>query len=158
MLRRGFGSLAAVAAAVALFFVMGGGDLFTSKPELPVLNAGISPKDMPKDKIAVVEKQQPEIADAGSAVKRFSSGKDVVVDKNTQAKATAQDVTTGPEAAKQIVKQIVNEQAVAENAGHKTDVNKEVKKETKEKKETKKSEFNSVPNQLPCRKKKLLRS
>lgn len=138
VLRRGFGSLAAVAAAVALFFVMGGGDLFTSKPELPVLNAGISPKDMPKDKIAVVEKQQPEIADAGSAVKRFSSGKDVVADKNTQAKVTAkvQDVTTGPEAAKQIVKQIVNEQAVAENAGQKTDVNKEVKKETKEKIET----------------------
>lgn len=138
VLRRGFGSLAAVAAAVALFFVMGGGDLFTSKPELPVLNAGISPKDMPKDKIAVVEKQQPEIADAGSAVKRFSSGKDVVADKNTQAKVTAkaQDVTTEPEAAKQIVKQIVNEQAVAENAGHKTDVNKEVKKETKEKIET----------------------
>ena len=138
MLRRGFGSLAAVAAAVALFFVMGGGDLFTSKPELPVLNASISPKDMPKEKIAVVEKQQPEIADAGSAVKRFSSGKDVVADKNTQAKVTAkaQDVTTGPEAAKQIVKQIVNEQAVAENAGQKTDVNKEVKKETKEKIET----------------------
>ena len=138
VLRRGFGSLAAVAAAVALFFVMGGGDLFTSKPELPVLNASVSPKDMPKDKIAVVEKQQPEIADAGSAVKRFSSGKDVVADKNTQAKVTAkvQDVTTGPEAAKQIVKQIVNEQAVAENAGQKTDVNKEVKKETKEKIET----------------------
>ncbi|MCE5321377.1 MAG: outer membrane beta-barrel protein [Bacteroidales bacterium] len=140
VLRRGFGSLAAVAAAVALFFVMGGGDLFTSKPELPVLNAGISQKDMPKEKIAVIEKQQPEIADAGSAVKRFSSGKDIVADKNTQVNVTvtakAGDVTAGPEAAKQTVKQIVKEPAVAENAGQKTDVNKEVKKDTKEKIET----------------------
>jgi hypothetical protein len=121
VLRRGFGSIAAVAAAVALFFVMGGGDLFTSNPELPVLNAGISPKDMPKEKIAVVEKQKPEIADAGSTVKRFSSVKDAVADKNTQANvavtAEVGEVTTGQEAAKEIV-------------------NKESKKDTKEKIET----------------------
>lgn len=124
VLRRGFGSLAAVAAAVALFFVMGGGELFTSKPELPGLNASISPKDMPKEKIA----------DAGSAAKRFSTGMDVVAHRKTQAKATvtvaAENVTTEPEVAKQIVK----EPSVAEKTVHKTDINKEkeIKKEIKE--------------------------
>jgi len=118
VLRRGFGSLAAVAAAVALFFVMGGGELFTSKPELPGLNASISPKDMPKEKIAVVEKQQPV--------------KEVLVAKKTNATvaAKAEDVTTEPEVAKQIVK----EPTVAEKTVHKTDINKEkeIKKEIKE--------------------------
>lgn len=119
VLRRGFGSLTAVAAAIALFFVMGGGELFTSKPELPGLNASISPKDMPKEKIAVVEKQQPV--------------KEVLVAKKTNATvaAKAEDVTTEPEVAKQIVK----EPAVAEKPVHKTDINKEkeIKKEIKEK-------------------------
>lgn len=119
VLRRGFGSLTAVAAAIALFFVMGGGELFTSKPELPGLNASISPKDMPKEKIAVVEKQQPV--------------KEVLVAKKTNATvaAKAEDVTTEPEVAKQIVK----EPAVAEKTVHKTDINKEkeIKKEIKEK-------------------------
>ena len=71
----------------------------------------------------------------GSAVKRFSSVKDAVADKNSQANVTvtakAGDVTTGPETAKQIVKQIVKEPAVAENAVQKTDVTKEVTKEVK---------------------------
>ena len=119
VLRRGFGSLTAVAAAIALFFVMGGGELFTSKPELPGLNASISPKDMPKEKIAVVEKQQPV--------------KEVLVAKKTNATvaAKAEDVTTEPEVAKQIVK----EPAVAEKTVHKADINKEkeIKKEIKEK-------------------------
>ncbi|NTV19482.1 MAG: PorT family protein, partial [Bacteroidales bacterium] len=117
VLRRGFGSLAAVAAAVALFFVMGGGDLFTSKPELPVLNASISPKDMPKEKIAVVE---------------------VVNDKKSQSRVTsmakAEDVAIEPDAVKHIIgEQVVNKPAIEENAGEKTDINKEVKKEIKEK-------------------------
>jgi len=134
VLRRGFGSLAAVAAAIALFFVMGGGELFTSKPELPGLNASISPKDMPKEKIAVVEKQQHEVADAGSAVKQIPSVKEVFVAKKTNATvaAKAEDVTTEePEVAKQIVK----EPTVAEKTVHKTDINKEkeIKKEIKEK-------------------------
>lgn len=117
VLRRGFGSLAAVAAAVALFFVMGGGDLFTSKPELPVLNASVSPKEMPKEKIAVVE---------------------VVNDKKSQSRVTsmakAEDVAIEPDAVKHIIgEQVVNKPAIEENAGEKTDINKEVKKEIKEK-------------------------
>jgi len=121
VLRRGFGSLAAVAAAVALFFVMGGGDLFTSKPELPVLNAGISKKEMPKEKIAVVE---------------------VVNDKKSQSRVTsmakaiakAEDVATEPDAVNHIIgEQVVNKPAIEENAGEKTDINKEVKKEINEK-------------------------
>jgi Outer membrane protein beta-barrel domain len=121
VLRRGFGSLAAVAAAVALFFVMGGGELFTSKPELPVLSAGISKKEMPKEKIAVVE---------------------VVNDKKSQSRVTsmakaiakAEDVAIEPDAVNHIIgEQVVNKPAIEENAGEKTDINKEVKKEINEK-------------------------
>ncbi|EKD32584.1 MAG: hypothetical protein ACD_77C00042G0003 [uncultured bacterium] len=65
LIRRGFGSLAAVAAVVALFFIMGGGEIFTSRPEMPAPMAGNLQKEVPKQKIAVVEQPVKRIAIAG---------------------------------------------------------------------------------------------
>lgn len=65
LIRRGFGSLAAVAAVVALFFIMGGGEIFTSRPEMPAPMAGNLQKEVPKQKIAVVEQPVKRMAIAG---------------------------------------------------------------------------------------------
>ena len=65
LIRRGFGSLAAVAAVVALFFIMGGGEIFTSRPEIPAPMAGNLQKEVPEQKIAVVEQPVKRMAIAG---------------------------------------------------------------------------------------------
>lgn len=81
LIRRGFGSLAAVAAVVALFFIMGGGEIFTSKPEMPVRTAGNLQKEVPEPKIAVVEQPVKRMAIAGD--RRTEGRTDWKTDKST---------------------------------------------------------------------------
>lgn len=117
LIRRGFGSLAAVAAVLALFFIMGGGEIFTSKPDMPATMAGNLQKEVPKQKIAVVEQPVKRMAIAGD--RRTEGRTDKKTDKSITDSAkssekdlAAEEIIVKP-AEELVVKQAEDEPKVA---------------------------------------------